>query len=453
MPGGELQANELLSSSVEALAAIVSASRDAIWSWAPDGTIVSWNHEAERLFGYRAEEILGQSLFVLVPEERHERAKAAMSNLGRGEWIGQYETERVHKDGSRIPVELTVSPIRDAEGRTVGAATICRDITKRMRAEMARQWLAAIVDFSDDAIVAKDLNGVIQSWNRGAQQLFGYTSDEVVGRPITTIIPPDRQHEEADILERVRRGEHVAPFETVRQRKDGSLVDVSLTISPVKNAAGEIVGASKIARDTSERKEAERHRELLARELDHRVKNLLAVVQAMANQTFTGNRDPQDALQAFRGRLRALSAAHDLLVRDHWQEAQLDALIRNILEAVGQTERSEIDGPSVRLEPRVAVTFSIALHELCTNAIKYGALSAPTGTVSLTWAVAGSAEPLLTLHWKERGGPSPSPPERRGFGTRMIEEVLAYDLGGKVSLEFDPAGLNCTISLPLPRDP
>lgn len=435
------------------LTAIVNASRDAIWSWELDGTIVSWNAAAERLFQYSADEIVGESIFSLIPPERHERARAAVSKLGDGNWYGQYETERVRKDGRPIPVELTVSPILDASGRTIAAATICRDITERKQAEEARQQLAAIVDSSEDAIVAKDLDGVINSWNRGAERLFGYTAREVAGKSITIIIPPDYRHEEERILERIRRGEHVEPYDTLRQRKDGTLVDISLSVSPVKDPGGGIVGASKIARDITERKRAEHLRKLLTRELNHRVRNTLAIVQAMANQTFMNVPEAAASVKTFKGRLGALSAANDLLTRENWEQVPMTELVRDSIATAGQSERIEIDGPSVTLDPRAAVTVSMALHELCTNAIKHGALASPTGIVSIAWDLAGTAEPRLTLTWQERGGPPVAPPTRRGFGVLMLEHMLSQDLGGKVSLEFRSQGVICTMGVPLSAAP
>ena len=430
------------------LAAIVNASRDAIWSWKPDGTIVSWNAEAERLFGYSADEIIGKSLFTLIPPDHHERARVAIERLGDGNWYGQFETERASKSGKVIPVELTISPIFDESGNTIELATICRDITNRYNAEQARQQLAAIISSSEDAIVAKDLDGIITTWNEGAERLFGYEAEEIVGKSIITIIPPERQDEEARILERIRRGERVEPFDTLRQRKDGSLVDVSITISPVKDALGRIVGASKIARDITDRKEAERVREFLTRELDHRVKNILSIVQAIANQTFMHVPEASEALKSFADRLGALSAAHNLLMRQNWQDAPLMELVKAVIESAGQGERVQTDGPHATLEARAAVLLGLALHELCTNAIKYGALSNQTGTVAVTWDVADGADPELTLTWEERGGPPVSPPQQHGFGALMLRRMITRPFG-EVSLDFRPEGLVCVVRLAL----
>ena len=198
----------------------------------------------------------------------------------------EYSDEEIvieRPDGSRWVALAHANPFYDKSGRIAGAVNVLVDMTGRNRAEQALAQLAAIVDSSDDAIISKDLNGVILSWNKGAERLFGYPATEVVGRPITLIIPPDRLDEEPKILERLRRGERVDHFETVRMRKDGSRFDISLTISPVKNAEGKVVGASKIARDITERKQAEaalreadRHKSEFLAMLAHELRNPLA---------------------------------------------------------------------------------------------------------------------------------------------------------------------------------
>ena len=151
---------------------------------------------------------------------------------------------RQRKDGSLVEISLTVSPIKNTEGRIIGAAKIARDITERKRFEEFEKRFSSIVEFSDDAIVSKDLDGIIKTWNPGAEQLFGYTAKEVIGKPITLLIPMDRHDEESDILSRIRRGERIDPYETVRRRKDGSLIEISVTASPLKNPEGRIIGAA-----------------------------------------------------------------------------------------------------------------------------------------------------------------------------------------------------------------
>lgn len=265
------------------LTAIIHSSDDAIISKSLNGIITSWNRGAERLFGYTAEEAIGRSITMLIPEDRIDEEPEVLARIRRGETIDHYETVRRRKDGSMINISLTVSPMTNTQGRIIGASKIARDISERKDADHARNMLAAIVQSSDDAIISKDLRGIITSWNRGAQRLFGYTALEAVGQSITMLIPPERIEEEPHVLSRIVRGESIEHFETVRRHKSGALLDISLTVSPIINAQGKIIGASKIARDISERKRAEkaladadRRKDEFLATLAHELRNPLA---------------------------------------------------------------------------------------------------------------------------------------------------------------------------------
>ena len=251
------------------LGAIVESSDDAIVSKKLDGVITSWNAAATRIFGFTAEEAIGRSITIIIPPDLQGEEATILSRLRRGERIEHYETVRVTKAGRKLNVSLTISPLRDSKGHIIGASKVARDITDRKQGEQSRNLLAAIVDSSDDAIVSKSLDGIITSWNTSAERIFGYTAEEAVGQHITLIIPPERHAEESDILDRLRRGERIEHFHTIRRRKDGTLLDVSLTISPVRDSSGRIIGASKVARDVTEQKRIER--ELLESEQRFRV--------------------------------------------------------------------------------------------------------------------------------------------------------------------------------------
>src|SRR5688572_797258 len=251
------------------LASIVDSSDDAIVSEDIDGYITSWNRAAEKMFGYAAEEVLGQSIAIIIPPDRVSEQQEILNRVRRGERIDHLETCRKHRDGRLVDVSVTISPVRDEHGRVIGASKVARNIGDQKRTDELRGLLAAIVDSSDDAIISKDLNSIITSWNEGAQRMFGYTAAEVLGRPIWMLFPPDRIDEEAQILEQVKQGRRVEHFETVRMRKDGSLIELSVTISPITNASGQVVGASKIARDIGEQHRAQRSVEMARRELEH----------------------------------------------------------------------------------------------------------------------------------------------------------------------------------------
>jgi two-component sensor histidine kinase len=202
--------------------------------------------------------------------------------------------------------------------------------------------------------------------------------------------------------------------------------------------------------DISDRKAAERGQQILIAELNHRVKNMLAVVQAIAHQTFRGTSD-QAAAQTFSGRLSALAAAHNSLTQSSWAAAQVHDIAVSVLDHLGrESGRVQIEGPrDAEVPPQLAVNIAIALHELATNAIKYGALSVPSGRVQLSWSIIRHSEPRLHIRWLELDGPEVEPPRREGFGTRMLRRLLASQLDGSVRLDFNPGGLDCAIEAPL----
>ncbi|TIX20293.1 MAG: PAS domain S-box protein, partial [Mesorhizobium sp.] len=211
------------------------------------------------------------------------------------------------------------------------------------------------VQSSDDAIIAKNLKGLITSWNKGAERLFGYSPDEIVGKSIMTLVPSNRHGEEADILDRLGRGEHIEHFETVRRREDGSLVWVSLTISPLEDGQGKVIGASTIARDMTERRRADEHRKILIGELNHRVKNTLAVIQSIASQTLSNALTMEEARDAFGSRLINLAKAHDILTRESWTSAKLDQIVADTVKShSGSGTRFRIEGARHRIPGRSA---------------------------------------------------------------------------------------------------
>ena len=735
-------------------AAIIEASHDAIWTWNLDGTITSWNKEAERLFGYAEREIVGKSLLQLVPADRLDGAREAIARLRAGGWFRQYETIRLRKDGSPLNVELTVSPIRNPADEIVGAATVCRDITQRKQSDemlarrmeevstlyaftdrlyraeksadvfeaaldaikramgcsrasillcdddgvmrfvawrglsdayrtaleghspwkagereaqpivvediarsdepeqiktavaregiralafipltarggvigkfmayyeeprtfsdhevsialtLARQlgislerirmrearelveaglreseerfrlmseaapvmiwmseangaclhlnrmlrefwgiaeddlatfnWLdtmhpddaAEIVGQMTDALanrrsvtikgryrrvdgryrvlqtdarprfsstgeflgmigvnvdttereeadaalrdseenfrlaveaapsgmIMTDAGGHIVMINAHAERLLGYRRDELVGQRIERLVPKRfrAQHPalRSAYIDEAKARPMGAGRDLFALHKDGSEIPVEIGLSPLLTSKGMMALAAVV--DISSRKEAESHRELLIAELNHRVKNTLAVIQGIANQTFKGERASPEAKEAFEGRIIALACAHDLLTRSNWENAALAELAADTLQAHGPyQQRISLSGPEVLLSPRYALALGLALHELFTNAVKYGALSNDSGRVELVWSCTPPPDRMLRLVWRETGGPEVVPPTRRGFGSLLLERMLAQDLHGTVATEFDPQGLRCSISTSL----
>jgi len=354
-------------------------------------------------------------------------------------------------DGSERVVDFAMHPVRDQAGTVMFLHPTGIDITERKEVEAALRerenrlrWLASIVDSSNDAIVSKNLDGIITSWNIGAERVFGYSAEEAIGQPITIVIPQDRQDEERTILTRIRRGERIDHFETVRQRRHGSLIVVSLTVSPVKNAEGKIVGASKIARDITEQKRSQEQIATLAREAEHRSKNLLANVQATVQLSQS---DTSEGLKrAIEGRIRALANVHSLFVESRWIGAELSTVATQELAPYSNEAetRVRIDGPQVLLKPDIAQAIAMILHELATNAAKYGALSTAEGRTELKWS--HEADGQLNLRWTEMCGPEVQMPARQGFGTRVIEGMVDQ-LKGKARFDWRAEGLVCEIAL------
>jgi PAS domain S-box-containing protein len=367
--------------------------------------------------------------------------------LRTGVAVRQQEVHIERPNGLRGVALVDIEAIKDSDGTIVGAINCFQDVTERKLAEDAALRLAAIVESSDDAIVGSDLDGVITSWNAGGERIFGYMATEVIGKSMTILVPSDYQKEDEAIVERIRRGQRVEPFETVRLRKHGSLIDVSMSISPVKNVHGKIIGASKIARDITDRKRSEARIVNLAHEAEHRTKNILATVQAAVRLSHA--KSPDDLKTMIEGRINALAKVHALFVESHWAGAELHSLVTQELLPYrdGREERVRINGAAIMLEPNTAQAIAISLHELATNAAKYGSLWAAAGDVEIAWfRIAGGQ---LSLRWTESGGPAISPPTHRGCGTRIIENIIAGQLGGKVHFDWRAPGLTCEIALPL----
>jgi len=248
---------------------IIQSCDDAIISKTLEGIVTSWNPGAETIFGYSESEMLGQSLLRLFPNDRINEEALILEKIMNGERVTHFETMRIRKNGSPIKVSVTISPIHDGQGRIVGASKIARDITAQSHLETTAEQFHALVTSSDDAIISKTLEGKVTSWNAAAQAMFGYSAEEMLGEPMLKLFPEDRQDEELFILEKILAGEKIDHFDTVRLHKDGSPIHVSVTISPIRDKQGTIIGASKIARDITLRKITEANFKLTSSVFTH----------------------------------------------------------------------------------------------------------------------------------------------------------------------------------------
>jgi PAS domain S-box-containing protein len=339
----------------------------------------------------------------------------------------------------------------EVAARTAAALASAR--ARRAQVENERM-LRAIGDSSGQLIFAKDRAGRLLYANAATLAVIGQPIETVLGR---TDLEWHGGDEAREIVENDRRVLTTGESLRVEERfttPDGAERLYEGIKAPMRDETGAIVGVVGVASDVTERNRQQRHLRLMVDELNHRVKNTLAIVQSIAHQTFRHLDLPTEARRAFEERLAALANAHSLLTRESWESAELaDVAAEACAAYMGRDGRVLIEGPSLRITPKTAVTIAMALHELSTNAAKYGALSNEEGRVRLSWTLAGRSGPRLHLRWEERGGPAVARPTRRGFGSRMIEQALAAELQGEVRMAFLPQGLVCEIDAPIPEKP
>lgn len=318
----------------------------------------------------------------------------------------------------------------------------------------AAAWLAAVVANSDDAILSKNLDGVILTWNPGATALFGYSADEAIGQSITIIIPDDRLDEETDIIGKIRRGERVRHFETRRRHKDGSLIDISLTVSPVRDGEGRIIGASKIARDISEARMSAERQSLILREMNHRIKNLFSLALGLVSLSARRATSAEQLSADLSERLSSLARAHDLTLTNlavgvDPVATTLQTLLRAILAPYEDRTLSRvvIEGCDTAVGPQSLPSLALLLHELATNAAKYGGLAGTGGALEIRTEANREA---LVLHWLEETVAGYEAPQREGFGTHL-EKASLRGLGGEIIRQWRPQGLAVSITFPVNR--
>jgi len=377
------------------------------------------------------------------------------------------DVERIveRADGTRLIVSVNIDPLRNVKGELVGAVNCFLDITHRKQADAAleqsrlhaleqEQRLAATYEHAAIGISEIAPDGRFLRVNEAICAITGYSRSELLASKLFRYTHPDDADPDREGFRKQVSGE--LEFYSVEKRfirKDGRVIWLSVRSSPVRASDVRLRYVVRVVQDITERKAAEQRQKLLMDELNHRVKNTLATVQSLASQTARGTHTPAAFRERFEGRLIALSKAHDQLTVHHWESADLRALLSGSLApyAGAGPERVVLRGEDVVLRPRAVLTLAMAVHELTTNAAKYGALSAPGGRIEIQWQPvrADNSRPVLRIDWLERGGPPVADPGQRGFGSKLIEGSIAAELGGTARLTFEPEGLHCQIAIPL----
>jgi len=415
---------------------------DGFYALDSDWRCVIFNRAAELYFGFPREDVLGRRLWDIFPQGLGTPYEDVCRRAMDARESSTMEIQSILRP-DRIQ-ELRVSPMRDG-----GIAVSLNDITERRLAEDAlRRALdrsEEILESISDAFYAIDAEHRFTYVNRVAELWWGRRREDLIGKVIWQEFPQavgSPSWEAHGVALRDRRVVRLEAMSPLISR----WVDISMFPSGT--------GLSVYFRDITERKEAERRQRLLVNELNHRVKNTLAIVQALARRTLDGAESLPQARDALTQRLLALAAAHDVITQETWTGADLVEVVdRNLLRQLDRPDRVRVDGPSVTVSPKLALSLSLALHELLTNALKYGALSSDGGRVDLTWRTVGEPpDRRLRITWREVGGPPVLPPQRKGFGSRLIERALAIEIGGPVVLDFAPDGVVCDIDARLDRE-
>jgi PAS domain S-box-containing protein len=441
---------------------VLEALPAAVYVTNMDGVITYYNEAAAKLWGWRPRLGYNQwcgSWKLFWPDGRalpHDQCPMAIA-LREKRTVRGMEAVAERPDGVRVPFIPYPTLLHDASGTVVGAVNMLVDITDRKHAEEYAQRLAAIVESSGDAIVATDLDGIITSWNRGAERLYGYSAEDVICKPVSILIPADRHGEESQILARIRSGESIDHYETVRRREDGTLIEISLTVSPIRGPDGSIIGASKIARDITERRRALEQQHLLLREMNHRVKNLFSLASSIVALSARTAETPRELAASVGARLVALARAHELTLKnpvDTINATEHTATLHTLIQVIiapyeSQTgehkDRVVISGPDISLAADSVSHLALLIHEFATNAAKYGALSTSNGRVEIRCFEDGDQ---FVLIWKERGGPPLNGPTgTEGFGTLLTRITAERQLGGKISRDWAADGLRIWLSM------
>ena len=442
--------------------AALQALSEPVYATDCQGRLTSFNRSATEIWGVTPElgtrefdglwKLLNADGSVMEQEESPIALVLRSQSVIRG-----FEALGERADGRRIRFLAFASPRLDRAGRLIGAVNLLIKLSDPSAGPRATQRLAALIESSEDAIIAKDVNGVITDWNAGAMRLFGYTAEEAIGQPVAMLIPPDRHDEEPDILGRLSRGEHIDHYDTVRQRKDGSLVAISLSVSPIKNSAGEVIGGSNIARDITARRSAEEQKTLLLGEMNHRIKNLFTLAGSIVTLSARSAATPDELATAVLARLGALARAQSLTlpqITEAGAQVEHHATLKSLMETIlapyqGEHHaRIQVSCCDFHVKRESVTSFALLVNEFATNAAKYGSLSTPQGRVEIHCAEHGGD---VLMQWQEIGGPASAPPTTDGFGSRLVQTTVNGQFSGQITREWTSVGLVIKLTIPASR--
>ena len=428
------------------LSAIITSSSDAIISKNLDGIIASWNPAAERVFGYTPQEIIGQSIRVLIPEDRQSEEDEILATIQAGRTVADFETIRLHKDGTAIPIMVTVSPVHDTSGTIVGASKIVRDISRehenQERLRQSEAQFKALADNIPQLAWMSDPEGQIFWYNKRWYEYTGADEETTRGHGWRSVHHPEHEARATEhFLNSLKTGQVWEDTFPLRG-KNGKFRWFLSRALPIHDKDGQIEMWFGTNTDVTEQKQREEQIQLLLGEVNHRAKNMLTLVQAIARQTMASG---DNFMDRFAERMRSLASSQDLLVSSGWRGARVEDIMNSQLahleDFIGT--RIKLEGPHVRLTSAAAQSLGMALHELATNAGKYGALSNDTGQVDIRWNIRQEeGTNRFEISWTESGGPPVIAPDRRGFGSTVIERMTRIAFGYPVKLDFAPEGLH-----------
>ncbi|WP_071796593.1 PAS domain S-box protein [Natronohydrobacter thiooxidans] len=413
------------------------------------GRITLVNPRLCEMLGYREDELMSKTIWELTAPDCLTETRAIVADLVAGADHAQLEKQYLCKDGTRLQASSTKNALRDASGQFLGISSIVVDISARLQTEAK---LRQILDHTNSLIGVLAPDGTLIEINRPALDLGGMSRDVVVGRKFWECFWWSHDPEEVarlkDAVAAAARGELQRYDASVRVSAEGRMA-IDFSLSPVLDDDGNVAFLVPSAYDITARKRSEERRAFAMREVNHRSKNLLAVVQSMLRQMQPS--DVSDFVRDFGGRLRALSACQDLLVHSPSEKLDLESLIRAQLAYFDADleQRLQLGGPALDVTPEAAQSLGMAIYELATNAAKYGALLTPEGRVTVGWSISGDDNRRLHLHWRESGGPAVVAPQRRGFGSVVLEDMLAMALSAQTEVRFRQTGLEWWLDSPL----